>query len=231
MSAPRGRRTSWPDEVKREARLLYLMGQSPAFIVDTLGRRKGEWGLAAGPGIDTVKPWLRGLQRGAGTNGERWDPWQDGEATRRRVAAVAAWKARNATHADARWVTRGEALWIDRAASLLPDEPPGVLYRIARGALDLGDDEAALAALDMELVLFASEPEPSAATLEAWESMGIPRVVMWAMFPGLARSATLAGEYGDWRAWREAARVAGLDAKSMTLRELRAWAMGQEGSR
>jgi len=209
---------------------MYLMGAAPKDIVRALGDpgRLVAWGVSAGPLENTVKSWLRGLHRGAGTNGERWDPWADHEATRRRVAPVAAWKAQSATREEARWLTRGEALWVDRAASLLPDEPPDVLYRIARGAVDLGDDEAALRALDMELVLFASEPTPSARTLASWELLGIPRVVVWAKVQAGRRLHEavnrFAVRYGDWHDWAARAQAAGLDAGSMTMGELESWA-------
>jgi hypothetical protein len=139
--------------------------------------RRTEFDLADTPGLPTVKSWVSDLTRGA--DGPRWDPWAADatEVQRRRLARVVAWKASTAVRPDDRWLTHDEARWVDRVASVLPDEAPGTLYRVARAYIESADDPAAVATIDLELMFHASHPDADIHEVMTWKGHGASRVV------------------------------------------------------
>ena len=190
-----------------------------------------------------MNSWLRGLKRGAGTNGDRWDPWAEdcSEDLRRRVAPVAAWKAINAHEASAGWVTRGEAMWVARVASVLPDLAPEALYRVARAAIDMGDDATQLRALDIELMLYLAMPEPTGRDLKSWQRARASNHIERAMFHRITEQLTeqlapvrratdqLVAALAPYPDAKAKAEAAGLDVSDWTPGQVIEWARQQEG--
>lgn len=230
---PRG--PAYPDAVKREARTLYRLGHGPKEIASRIERTKARWDLDEAPGVSTIKSWVQGLTRGS--TAPRWDPWSrwllpdehpQTDVSRRRIAMVAAWKAREAGRPDARWLTMDEALWVDRIASLLPDERPDVLYRSARTVLDLADDPAAVEAFELELVLRAANSDPTIKEVEeTWPALGASRVLDAALaydaYEGLAE------HLAEFKAAVGLAEAEGIEYRRWPVTALLEWARKQGG--
>jgi hypothetical protein len=226
---------SWPADLIAEARMLYeVRGLGPTDIAANLDARKKDFGVASGPPVPTVKTWTRGLTRG---DGGRWDPWSEADETlRRRIAAVAAWKALASRPPASPWLTKPEAQWVGRIVTLLPDDSPETLYRLARVAIEHAEDTERLQAFELELMVWSAEPgggldTPGRRVIDLERHLGRSAVMGARNHRWRQALAKLAAEYGDWRAWREDATKAGVYSDDWTLRQLKAWHDEQEAER